>query len=197
LAAFLRSPAHALLACDFIETITLTGQRQYILAVIEHATRRVRILGTTAHPTADWVAQLARNLVMGLEDAGAVVAYLVRDRDAKFPARFGQFLTDAGITTVLTGVRTPRMNSIMERWVQEMRYELLDRTLIWNQRHLLRALREFEEHHNRHRPHQAMDQAAPLRPVPEPISDPGEIARLDIRRRDRCGGVIHEYHRAA
>ena len=157
----------------------------------------VRILGTTAHPTADWVAQLARNLVMDLEDAGAVIAYLVRDRDAKFPARFGQILTDAGITTVLTGVRTPRMNSIMERWVQELRYELLDRTLIWNQRHLLRALREFEEHHNRHRPHQAMDQAAPLRPVPKPISDPGEIARLDTRRRDRFGGVIHEYHRAA
>jgi putative transposase len=196
-AAFLRSQAHALLACDFIETITLTGQRQYILAVIEHATHRVRILGTTAHPTADWVAQLARNLVMDLEDAGAVIAYLVRDRDVKFPAQFGQILTDAGITTVLTGVRTPRMNSIVERWVQELRYELLDRTLIWNQRHLSRSLREFEEHHNRHRPHQAMDQAAPLRPVPEPISDPGEIARLDIRRRDRFGGVIHEYHRAA
>ena len=89
------------------------------------------------------------------------------------------------------------MNSIMERWVQELRYELLDRTLIWNQRHLLRALREFEEHHNQHRPHQAMNQAALLRPVPEPISDPGEIARLDIRRHDRFGGVIHEYHRAA
>ena len=49
-ADFLRSQAHALLAVDFIETITLTGQRQYILAVIEHATRRVRVLGTTAHP---------------------------------------------------------------------------------------------------------------------------------------------------
>ena len=75
-------------------------------------------------------------------------------------------LADAGIRTVLSGVRIPRMNSIMERWVQELRHELLDRTLIWNQRHLLRALREFEDHHNRHRPHQAMDQAAPLRPVP-------------------------------
>ena len=85
----------------------------------------------------------------------------------------------------------------MERWVQELRHELLDRTLIWNQRHLLRALREFEEHHNRHRPRQAMDQAAPLRPVPEPISDPGQIARPDIRRRDRRAGVIHEYHQAA
>ncbi|MEU3283104.1 integrase core domain-containing protein [Streptomyces antibioticus] len=195
-AGFLRSQADALLACDFIETVTLTGQRQYILAVIEHATRRIRILGTTAHPTVNWVAQAARNLVMDLEDAQVTVTYLIRDRDAKFPALFDQILADAGIQTVLTGVRMPRMNAIMERWVQTCRHELLDRTRIWNERHLLRALREFEQHHNAHRPHQAMNQAAPLRAVPEPL-DPGHITRLDIRRRDRLGGVIHEYRHAA
>lgn len=69
-AGFLRSQADALLACDFIETVTLNGQHQYILAVIEHATRRVRILGATPHPTAAWVAQAARNLVTDLEDKG-------------------------------------------------------------------------------------------------------------------------------
>ncbi|MEW2490878.1 integrase core domain-containing protein [Streptomyces sp. NPDC048411] len=195
-ATFLRSQADALLACDFIETVTLTGQRQYILAVIEHATRRVRVLGTTAHPTAAWVAQAARNLVMDLEDAGLRATYLIRDRDMKFPALFDEILADAGIQVVLSGVRIPRMNSIMERWVQTCRHELLDRTLIWNERHLLRALREFEQHHNAHRPHQAMNQTAPLRAVPEPL-EPGRIARLDIRRHDRLGGVIHEYRHAA
>jgi putative transposase len=135
-AAFLRSQAQTLLAVDFIETITLTGQRQYILAVIEHATRRVRVLGTTAHPTAVWVTQAARNLVMDLDEAGVQVKYLIRDRDAKFPAMFDRILTDTGIGIVLTGVRMPRMNSIMERWVQTCRHELLDRTLIWNERHV-------------------------------------------------------------
>ncbi|MFI1166130.1 hypothetical protein ACH4UM_21560 [Streptomyces sp. NPDC020801] len=89
-ADFLHSQADALLACDFIETVTLTGQSQYILAVIEHATHRIRILGTTAHPTAQWVSQAARNLVMDLEDARTTVKYLIRDRDAKFPTLFDQ-----------------------------------------------------------------------------------------------------------
>ncbi|MFI8791949.1 hypothetical protein [Streptomyces sp. NPDC055105] len=71
-AAFLRSQADALLACDFIETATPTGQRHYILAVIEHATRRIRVFGTTAHPNAAWVARAEKNLVMDLEDAGAL-----------------------------------------------------------------------------------------------------------------------------
>jgi putative transposase len=69
-AAFLRSQADALLACDFLETVTLTGARMYVLAVIEHRSRRIRVLGATAHPTASWVVQAARNLVMDLEDAG-------------------------------------------------------------------------------------------------------------------------------
>ena len=89
------------------------------------------------------------------------------------------------------------MNSIMERWVQTCRHELLDRTLIWNQRHLLHALREFEHFCNEHRPHRTLRAAAPLRPLREPITDPERIAHLDVRRRDRLGGTLHEYRHAA
>jgi hypothetical protein len=122
---------------------------------------------------------------------------LVRDRDGKFPALIDEVLADAGLRTVLCGVRVPRMNAIMERWVQSCRHELLDRTLIWNQYHLRRALRQYEQFYSAHRAHQAMMQAAPLRAVPAPITDRGRIAHLDIRRRDRLGGVLHEYQLAA
>ncbi|MFI6603257.1 integrase core domain-containing protein [Nonomuraea sp. NPDC050536] len=196
-ADFLRSQADALLACDFIETVTLNGQRLYILAVIEHATRRVRVLGTTAHPTAAWVGQAIKNLVMDLEDAGCRARYLIRDRDGKFPALIEEILADTGIHTVLTGVRMPRMNAVMERWVQSCRRELLDRCLLWNERHLRHALREYEHFYNVHRPHQALAQAAPLRAVPDPINDPARIVDLNVRRRDRLGGVLHEYSHAA
>jgi putative transposase len=91
----------------------------------------------------------------------------------------------------------PRMNSVIERWIQTCRRELLDRTLIWNERHLLRALREFESFYNEHRPHRALGQAAPLRAPPVPVADPDQMTNLDIRRRDRLGGVLHEYQHAA
>ncbi|MBN6543473.1 integrase core domain-containing protein, partial [Actinacidiphila bryophytorum] len=196
-ADFVHSQADALLACDFLETVTLSGARVYIFAVIEHASRRIRILGATAHPTTSWVTQTARNLVMDLQDADCRARFLIRDRDGKFPALFDTILADAGIEVVLSGIRIPRMNAIMERWVQTCRRELLDRTLIWNQRHLLHALREFEEHYNSHRPHQGIANTRPLHLLPAPITDPGQISRLDIRKRDRLGGILHEYQHAA
>jgi putative transposase len=197
-ATFLRSQAEAIVACDFFETVTLTGQRLYALAVIDHATRRIRVPGATAHPTNAWVTQTARNLVMDLEDADATVRYLIRDRDGKFPTLFDEILTQAGIETKVTGVRMPRMNAIMERWIGTCRRELLNRTLIWNHTHLIHALREFETHYNTHRPHRTLAQAAPLHPNPEPITErTAQIIDLNIRRRDRLGGTLHEYEHAA
>jgi transposase InsO family protein len=194
---FLRSQAEALLAADFIETVTLTGARLYVLAIIEHGSRRVRVLGATAHPSAAWVTQTARNLVMDIEDARCRVKYLIRDRDGKYPDLFDAVLADAGITVVLSGVRMPRMNAVMERWVRTCRRELLDRTLIFNERHLLHALREYEAFYNKHRPHQGIANARPLAPLPEPITDPHRLTRLKIHRRDRLDGILHEYDHAA
>jgi transposase InsO family protein len=169
-ATFLRSQAEAILAADFFETVTLTGTRMHILAVIEHASRRVRILGATANPSAGWVTQAARNLAMDLQDAGCRARFLIRDRDGKYPALFDAILADAGIEVVLTGVRMPRMNAITERWILSCRRELLDRMLVWNQAHLLHALREYERHYNAHRPHRGISSARPLHPLPDPIT---------------------------
>jgi putative transposase len=134
---------------------------------------------------------------MDLQDAGATVKYLVRDRDSRYTATFDAVFADEGVAIVKTGIRVPRMNAIMERWVRSCRAELLDRTLIVNQAHLLHALREYETFYNEHRPHRALRAAAPLRPLPQPITEPDRLDRLDIRRRDRLGGILHEYQHAA
>lgn len=91
---------------------------------------------------------------MDLDDAGGRARFLIRDRDGKYPALFDTVLNDTGIETVLSGVQMPRMNAIMERCVLTRRRELLDRTLIWNQRHLLHTLQGFEQCYNEHRPPQ-------------------------------------------
>jgi hypothetical protein len=149
---FLRSQAEAILACGFFTADLLDGTQGYVLAVIEHATRRIRILGVTLHPAGEWATQQARNLIMDLGGQAHQVKFIIRDRGSNYTAAFGAVLAGAGIRTVLCNVRTPRMNAIAGRWIGGCRRELLDRTLIWNQGHLRRILREYEIHHNQHRP---------------------------------------------
>ena len=190
---FMRSQAEAILACDFFTADLLDGTQANVLAVIEHAIRRIRILGITLHPAGEWTTQQARNLLMDLGDEAQRAKFMIRDRGSNFTAAFNAVLADAGIRIVLCNVRTPRMNAIAERWIGGCRRELLDRTLIWNQGHLRRILREYETHHNQHRPHRSLNGAAPLKPLPEPI----DLGQYRIRRQARVGGLINEYRLVA
>jgi len=193
-AQFLRSQAQGILALDFFTADLLNGAKVYVLAVIEHGTRRIRILGATEHPVQSWVVQQARNLLMDLEDAGMSVKFILHDRDASFTAAFDAVFESAGARVVRSAVQAPRMNSIMERWIGSCRRELLDRTLVWNQRHLMIVLREYGDFYNAHRPHRTLHQASPLRPLPGPTTD---LDDFRVGRRDRAGGVIHEYRLVA
>jgi putative transposase len=134
---------------------------------------------------------------MDLQDAGSRARFLIRDRDGKYPAMFDTILADTGLTVVLSGVRMPRMNAIMERWIQSCRRELLDRTLVWNQAQMLHALRQYERHYNEHRPRRGISNSRPLQALPEPITDSSKITYLAVHRRNRLGGILHEYEHAA
>ena len=190
---FLRSQAEAILACDFFTVDLLDGTQAHVLAVIEHATRRIRILGITLHPTGEWTTQQARNLMMDLGEQAHRARFMIRDRGSNFTTAFDAVLADAGIRTVLCSIQTPRTNAIAERWIGGCRRELLDRTLIWNQAHLPQILGQYETHHNQHRPHRSLYGAAPLKPLPEPV----DLDLYRIRRQARAGGLINEYHLVA
>ena len=160
--------------------------------MIEIATRRVHVLGVTPHPVGEWVAQQARNLLMGLDDRVGF-RYLVRDRDTKFIAAFDAVFAAEGLKVLRTPMQSPRANAYAERWVGTVRRELLDRMPIFKCRQLQAVLAEYADHYNGHRPHRALGQAPPLGPAEPPVILPAG----GVVRRDRLGGLIHEYAQVA
>jgi putative transposase len=187
---FLRAQAAGIVACDFFTVETVFLRRYYVLFFIAHASRRVWFAGCTRNPTGAWVTQQARNLGLDFADQG--VRFLVRDRDSKYSGPFDEVFRSEGIRIVKTPVRAPKANAVAERFVRTARVECLDWLLILNRRHLERVLRVYVEHYNRERPHRSLELRPPQPDKRRETSPPGEI-----QRRDRLGGLIHEYHRAA
>jgi putative transposase len=130
---------------------------------------------------------------MVLEDRVSRFRFLLRDRDTKFTTAFDAVFTAEGIRVLRTPVRAPRANAYAERWVGTVRREVLDRMLIVGCRQLRWVLADYVDHYNGHRPHRALGQAPPLGPgVPVVLAPPGRVVR-----RDRLGGLIHEYAQVA
>jgi len=189
---FLSAQAHAILAIDFAHVDTVFLHRLYVLVVIEHGRRRVHLAGITAHPTGAWITQQARNLLMDLGDRADRFRFLIRDRDSKFTTAFDAVFAGADIRIIRTPPQAPRANAIAERFIGTLRRECLDHILIAGPRHLDIVLREYVQHFNTHRPHRSLDQRPPAGDAP-----PRPGAGIRVLRRDRLGGLVHEYLQVA
>jgi transposase InsO family protein len=190
---FLSAQARTIAAVDFFHVDTVFLRRLYVLFVIEHHDRRVHLAGVTAHPTAAWTVQQARNALMDLGEQTGSLKFLIRDRDAKYTDAFDAVFTATGTRIITTPVQAPRANAICERWIASARRECTDRILITGRRHLHHTLSEYVDHYNTHRPHRALGQRPPDgRSHVAPADD-----NIRVRRRDRLGGLIHEYSQVA
>ena len=188
--SFLRQQAASVLACDFFTVETISLHRFYVLFFIELGSRRVHVAGCTTKPTGAWATQQARNLCFsGLFER---MCFLIHDRDSKFSAAFDEVFRSEGIKVIHTPIRAPQANAYAERFVRTVRAECLDWLLILGRRHLERVLRVYTAHYNRERPHRGLALLAP-----ESASADGQLGTGEIKRGDRLGGLIHEYHRAA
>jgi putative transposase len=174
-----------------VDTVFL--QRLYVLFVIEVTSRRVHVLGVTPHPVGAWVTQQARNLLMTLDDGPGRFRFLVRDRDTKFTAAFDAVLVAEAIQVLPTPVRAPRANAYAERWVGTVRQggagpdaDLGLPAAAGGAGRVRRSLQPAS-------PASRLGQAPPLGPVvPVVLAPPGRVVR-----RDRLGGLIHEYAQVA
>jgi putative transposase len=191
---FLHQQAASIVECDFFTVDTLWLRRLYVFFFIELERRRVHIGGVTAHPNGAWVTQQACNILATLREDGKRPRVLIRDRDVKLTNAFDACFRSEGITVIRTPIAAPKAKAHAERWVGSVRRECLDRILIVSRGHLERVLREYVAHHNTHRPHRALSQQPPI-PKPFPTRTPPGDAH--VRRRDRLGGLLHEYKLAA
>ena len=144
----------------------------------------------TDHPSGVWTTQAARNLFLHHADGLAGTRALVRDRASQFTRAFDEIFRTEGCEVLKTPVRTPAANAFAERWIGTLRRELLDRTIIWNQRQLNRLVVDCIDHYNTHRPHRSLDQQPPV------ATNPPD-RHLQVLRTARCDGLINEYRNAA
>jgi putative transposase len=187
---FLRQQAASMLACDFFTVEAISLRRFYVLFFIELESRRVHLAGCTTNPTGGWVTQQARNLSFtGIFER---IRFLIHDRDSKFSGAFDEIFRSEGIKVIHTPIRAPQANAYAERFVRTVRAECLDWLLIIGRRHLETVLHTYTAHYNGERPHRALALLSPDSTNADPPPS-GE----EIKRRDRLGGLIHEYHRAA
>jgi putative transposase len=193
--AFLRAQAASMLAVDFFTIETISLQRLYVLFFIELGSRRVHLADCMANPTGAWVTQQARQFAWTLQERPVSFRFLIRDRDSKFTRDFDALFASEGIEIIRTPVRAAKANATAERVVGTVRAECLDWPLIANRRHLERVIRAFLDHYNSHRPHRSLN----LTP-PDPNARKLRVIRPsanNVERRDRLGGLIHEYSLAA
>jgi putative transposase len=192
---FLRTQANSIIAVDFFTVDTVWLQRLYVLFFIEIGSRRVHLAGCTAHPDDAWVTQQARQIAWTSVEREKPVWFLIRDRDCKFTSRFDAVFEAQDVRIVRTPVRAPEANGIAERFVRTVRSECLDWLLILNVQHLEHTVKVFVDHYNNCRPHWSLGLVPPNGPLPVKSELIGQL--IKVKRRDRLGGLLHEYERAA
>jgi transposase InsO family protein len=166
-----------------------------VLFFIELGSRRVHLAGCTASPSGDWVAQQARNLCWSLQERRTPLRFLIHDRDSKFTRAFDEIFRTEGLEIIRTPFRAPKANTVAERFVRTVRAECLDWLLIAGSRQLERtsALSRTTT--------TLTGRIARSASPPQKDRPPLQLAATDseknLRRRDRLGGLIHEYSVAA
>ncbi|MDF2261610.1 integrase core domain-containing protein [Streptantibioticus ferralitis] len=191
---FLSAQATGMIACDFLHIDTIGLHRLYALVFLEHHTRRPHIAGVTAHPTAAWATQQARNLAIDLGLRTDSLRFLIRDRDSKYSDAFDAAFQAADIEIIKTPVRAPKANAHCERVIGTLRREVLDHTLIFGEAHARQVLAEYQKHYNAHRPHRARSQLPPQAHEQPPTLQAPDSRR--VLRTSVLGGLIHEYRYA-
>jgi putative transposase len=169
--------------------------RLYVLFFLELGSRRVHLAGCTANPDGRWTTQQARQLAWSLSERATRARFLIHDRDSKFIRAFDDVFQSEGVESSAPRFAPPQANAFAERWVGTVRRDCLDWLLITSRRQLERVRCVYVDDYKAHRPHRALGLKQPIPPPRLRLVESNPTDQL--HRRDRLGGLIHEYARAA
>ena len=190
-AEFIRSHWQSLTAIDFFytEIYTLKGLTRYmVLVTIDYSTRKVEIVGIIEQAYGDWMKQMAKNLTDPFCGFLKDKKYLIHDRDPLYTHAFIEILKSAGIEHIKSMPMAPNFSPFIERFIRSIKYECLNRMLIFGQAHLRHCINEYVAHYHSERAHQSLDNT---------IIDPPPKGRGEIVCQERLGGLLKFYRRAA
>jgi len=189
---FVKSHWESLAATDFftVEVHTLRGLTRFmVLFVIDYATRKVEIGGIIPQADGKWMQQIARNLSDPFEGFLKGKRYLIHDRDPLFTEKFCEILDAAGITTIKTSPKSPNMTPIAERFVRSIKYECLEKMIIFGEEHLRHLVSNYCDYYHHRRPHQGLDNNM-IEPLPQ-----DEDGKIILEQ--QLGGLLKSYRRVA
>jgi putative transposase len=193
-ATFLRNHAKAILACDFLVTVTATFRLIYVLVVVHHASRRLLHINITSNPTAAWTLQQLREAI----DCEGAHRYLIHDRDGIFSRDLDKSIKGLGMKVLKSPVCSPKANAICERVIGTIRRECLDWLIPMSESYLRIILKEWVAHYNTGRPHMSLGPGIPSPPAEKAMYNNGRLgrelrARFVVRGPPVLGGLHHEY----
>jgi len=191
---FLSRHWQLIVAADFftVEVWTRRGlQRFLVLFFIDLSSRRVKIAGLGAQINGLWMSQIARELSDPIDGLLHAKRYPIHDRDPLFRTEFQRMLAEVGIESVKLPPRSPNLNAHAERFVRTIKESCLDRLILCGEGSLRKAVREFVVHYHRERNHQGLGNQL-IAPEINLVHGHGAI-----QRRQRLGGMLNYYHRAA
>jgi putative transposase len=196
---FIKRHAATLWATDFFSKKVWTARGPvdvFVLFFIHVGSRRVYLSGVTAHPNGQWMKQQARNVAMYFQEQPVKPTLLLRDNDTKYTSEFDAILGSEGVEVKKITPVSPNLNAYAERFVQSAKQECLDHFVVFGVDHLRHIVGEYLKHFNEERPHQARNNE-PLGGLPPADDRPATIFMGEVRCRERLGGLLKSYSRAA
>jgi len=183
---FLKNQTKGIIATDFFTIPTISFKNLYVLFIINHFKRKILHVEVTYNPGTLFVTNQLEKV---FDNKDNKPKYIIFDRGSAFSKKLKEFIESYGVKVKQTAYKSPWQNGIAERWVGNVRRDLLDHAIIFNKKHLKVLLDEYVDYYNKDRTHYSLNKEPPEeRKISKKLSENAKVVTLP-----RISGLHHKY----